>query len=253
MEPDVAIRLRSVSLRLPARQRRVRRTALQDGVAQPSLARRHVAVLEDVSLTIRRGQRVGVVGDNGAGKTALLRVIAGIYPPTEGTCETAGRMSCLFDTSLHGYGDATALEFVMLAGLTRGLRRREIDKLIPAVYRLSEIGRHIHRPTRALSDGLRTRLVFAIAMCVEWDVLLLDEEIGTSDLRFREKARRRIQEAPEAKTLMVCSHDSRVIRDFCDQAVWIHEGRIRASGDVDELLAAYRARVGVKTGWAAAG
>lgn len=234
--------MKSVSLRLPAPQHGLRRAALLKGIAAPARRRKSITVLDDVSLTIRQGQRIGVIGDNGAGKTALLRVMAGIYPPTTGACEVRGRVSCLFDTSLHGYGDATALEFIMLAGLTRGLRRKEVNRLIPAVYRLSEIGRHLYMPTRTLSDGLRTRLVFAIAMCIDWDVLLLDEEIGTSDLRFRAKARRRMQEAPEQKTLVVCSHDSRIIREFCDRAVWIDEGRLRASGAVEELLGAYRRR-----------
>jgi len=234
--------MESVSLRLPAPQHGSRRAALLSGIAAPARRNKAIAVLDDVSLTIRKGQRIGVIGDNGAGKTALLRVMAGIYPPTEGACKVRGRVSCLFDTSLHGYGDATALEFIMLAGLTRGLRRKDVDRLIPAVYRLSGIGRHIYMPTRTLSDGMRTRLVFAIAMCIDWDVLLLDEEIGTSDLRFRAKARRRMQEAPDQKTLVVCSHDSRIVREFCDRAIWIHDGRIRASGAVEELLAAYRRR-----------
>lgn len=248
MQDAVAVRMQSVSLRLPAPQHGSRRAALLNSIAAPVRGDKAITVLDDVSLTIRQGQRIGLIGDNGAGKTALLRVMAGIYPPTKGTCAVHGRVSCLFDTSLHGYGDATALEFIMLAGLTRGLRRKAVNRLIPAVYRLSGIGRHIYMPTRTLSDGLRTRLVFAIAMCVDWDVLLLDEEIGTSDLRFRAKAKRRIQEAPDQKTLVVCSHDSRIIREFCDRAIWIHDGRVRASGAVEELLAAYRRRPSPPTG-----
>lgn len=237
---DFAVRLRGVTLERPLVQHRARGVALRGGVAAASRTPRRMTVLDDVSLTIGRGERVGIIGHNGAGKTALLRIVAGIYPPTAGTCEAKGRVSCLFSTALHGYGDATALEFIVLVGLTRGLGRKEISRHVPAIARFSEIRGHIHAPTRTLSEGMRTRLAFAIAICVDWDVLLLDEEIGASDLRFRAKARRRLKDSANGKTLMVASHDSRVVRDFCDRVVWIHKGRIRASGDVDELLDAYR-------------
>ncbi len=238
---DFSVQLRRVTLEMSLVQRRGRGFALRDGIAAASRVPRRMTVLDDVSLTIGRGERVGVIGHNGAGKTALLRIVAGIYPPTAGACETRGRVSCLFNTALHGYGDATALEFIVLVGLTRGLSRKQVSSRIPAIARFSEIRGHIHAPIRTLSKGMRTRLSFAIAICIDWDVLILDEEIGTSDLRFLAKARRRIKDAEDGKTLMVASHNSRVIRDLCDRAVWIHKGRIRASGGVDELLAAYRA------------
>lgn len=225
----------------PLVQHRARGVSLRETVAAASRTPQRMTVLDDVSLTIGKGERVGIIGHNGAGKTALLRIVAGIYPPTAGTCEAEGRVSCLFSTALHGYGDATALEFIVLVGLTRGLSRKEVSRHVPAIARFSEIRGHIHAPTRTLSEGMRTRLAFAIAICIDWDVLLLDEEIGASDLRFRAKARRRLKDAANGKTLMVASHDSRVVRDFCDRAVWIHKGRVRASGGVDELLAAYGA------------
>ncbi len=198
------------------------------------------AALENVSLTIRQGQRVGIIGHNGAGKTVLLRVMAGIYSPTSGVCETRGRLSTMFSTVVGIYGDATGLEYITLIGLTRGLGRKEIERHIPDILHLSEITDYVHLPLRTYSAGMRARLMFAVAVCIDWDVLLIDEDIGASDPRFRSKVREHINgKMADTHTLVIASQSEKVIREFCNVAVWIHKGRMRRTGGVDELLDAY--------------
>ncbi len=238
-----------MTLRLPGRAGRRRahgaRRSLLETIGNPVTTRRRasleVVALDNLSLTIGQGQRVGIIGHNGAGKSVLLRVMAGIYAPSSGNCEVRGRVSTMLTTLLSDYRDATGLEYIMLVGLTRGLTRREIDRRVPEIVRFSEIGDYLHLPVRTYSTGMRTRLMFAIATCVDSDVLLIDEDIGAGDLRFRSEVGKRILSAmTAASTLVIASQEARIIREFCDTVVWIHKGRLRGMGDVEELLDAYR-------------
>ena len=244
---DFVIRLQEVTLRLPAGGRLARGAPrrLRESIGAPLTVRRgaplEVTALDSVSLTIGQGERIGIIGHNGAGKSVLLRVMAGIYAPTSGSCEVQGRISTMLSISPGHYWDATGLEYMMLIGLTRGMTRKEVNLRVPDIVRFSEIGDYLHLPVRTYSTGMRTRLVFAIATCIESDVLLIDEDIGAGDLRFRAKAGERIARTLTAtRTLVVASQDARIIRELCDVAVWIHKGRVRGIGDVDELLDAYR-------------
>ncbi len=242
---DFVIRLREVTLRLPVGRRAGRGPHQPPGtVGAPLAATRgallEVVALENVSLTIRQGQRVGIIGHNGAGKTVLLRVMAGIYSPTSGVCETRGRLATMFSTAVGSYLDATGLEYITLIGLTRGLGRKEIERHLPDIIHLSEITDYVHLPLRTYSAGMRARLMFAVAVCIDWDVLLIDEDIGASDPRFRSKVGEHINgKVADTHTLVVASQSEKVIREFCDVAVWIHKGRVRRTGGVDELLDAY--------------
>lgn len=246
MGRDFAIRLQDVTLRLPA-GRRPRRASPgpRETVGAPLTASRgaslDVTALDKVSLTIEQGQRAGIIGHNGAGKSALLRVMAGIYTPSSGSCEVRGRISTMLSISLSDYRDATGLEYIMLVGLTHGLSRKEVALHLPDIIRFSEIGDYANLPVRTYSTGMRTRLTFAIATCIDADVLLLDEDIGAGDLRFRAEAGKHIARTMSVTgTLVIASQDAKVIREFCDLVIWIHKGRVRRAGDVDELLEAYR-------------
>ena len=244
MRQDFAIRLREVTLRLPAGRRPQRGASLRprETIGGPLTAHREVIALDDVSFTVEQGQRVGIIGHNGAGKSVLLRVMAGIYSPTSGSCETRGRISTMLSISPGNYRDATGLEYITLVGLAQGLTRKKIIRNVPDIVQFSEIGDYLHLPLRMYSTGMRTRLAFALATCIDSDVLLIDEDIGAGDLRFRAKAAARIKRPMTAvHTLVIASQDVRVIREFCDVAVWLHQGRVRGLGKVDELLDAYRA------------
>lgn len=244
---DFAIRLREVTLRLPVGQRAGRGPHQPQGTVGASFtvirgAMLEVTALENVSLTIARGHRVGIIGHNGAGKSALMRLMAGIYSPTSGRCETQGRISTILGLVPGNYYDATGLEYITLIGLTRGFGYREIKRHIPGIVQFSELGDYVNLPLRACSVGMRTRLAVAAAVCIDWDLLLIDEDIGTGDPRFRAKVREQLdRRMVNAQTLVVASQSAEIIREFCDDAVWIHKGRVRCTGGVDELLYAYLA------------
>lgn len=201
-----------------------------------------VAALEDISLTVAPGRRVGLIGHNGAGKTVLLRVMAGIYPPTSGSREARGRVSAMLETTTGDYRESTGFEYAILMGLSRGMTRAGIAARVPDIAGFSGIGDWMRLPLRAYSAGMRVRLAFAIATCARADILLLDEDIGAADPGFRARARTRVDSVlgPEG-ALVMASQSMRAIRDFCESAVWLHEGRVRAKGPVDETVAAYLA------------
>ena len=229
-----AIRLRRVSLRLPVGSRAWRRGR------ERVLGAAEVAALEDVSLTVARGTWMGLVGHNGAGKTVLLRVMAGIYPPTSGSREARGRVSAMLETAVGDYRESTGFEYAVLMGLSQGMTRAEVATRIPDIAGFSGLGDWMRQPLRAYSAGMRIRLAFAIATCARADILLLDEDIGAADPGFRARARARVDSVlgPEG-TLVVASQSMRAIREFCDSAVWLHEGRVRAVGPVGETVEAY--------------
>ena len=240
-----AIRLRRAGLRLPVGSRAGRRGRGAAAGAPMTAARgraAEVAALEDVSLDIARGTRIGLVGHNGAGKTVLLRVMAGIYPPTSGRREARGRVSAMLETTIGDYRESTGFEYAVLMGLCQGVTRAEAAARVPDIAGFSGLGDWMRQPLRTYSAGMRVRLAFAIATCARADILLLDEDIGAADPGFRARARARVDSVlgPEG-ALVMASQSMRAIREFCDSAVWLHEGRVRAAGPVDETVAAYLA------------
>ncbi len=239
-----AIRLRDVRLRLEVRPRLPRRSPRGRGTGGTTTVggalatdrRRVLAVtaLDNITVDIRVRQRVGLIGHNGAGKSSLLRTMAGIYHPTSGTCETRGRVSTLFTSMPESSQDATGLENIYRCGYTMGLGRKEIEDRIPEVIEWSGLGDYIHLPMRMYSRGMRTRLAASVAMHVDADILLVDEVIGQTDSRCREYLSRAIHTG--AQTLVLASHSPSVILDLCDVVIWMDHGRIRAMGDAKKLL-----------------
>ena len=252
MDSDIAIRLRNVTLEIPARRHRPRGAGHDEIKAETVPAQvggrlsfgrgssTTVTILESVNISISRGQRVGVIGSNGAGKSTLLRVMAGIYYPTRGTAESRGSVSTLFPELLGARPEATGLENIVLTGILLGLTRKEIDSRIQEIVEFTELGDYIYMPIRTYSAGMRTRLMLSIATCISPDILLVDEVIGAGDKRFRLKAKDRLNRMMNsANTLVVVSQSTEIIREFCNEAIWLERGRVKALGCVDEVLQEY--------------
>ena len=251
MREDLAIRLSSLTLELPTYRRAPkRRTPNGFGSLQASVGGRlnfsrgsemTVTALDDVSIDIARGEKVGLVGLNGAGKSTMLKVMAGILHPTRGSVESRGRISTLFSESLGLKPEATGMENILLSGVSLGLSHGRVRKMIPEIVEFTELGDYIYMPLRTYSTGMRARLAFAVATSIEPDILLIDEIIGAGDLRFQEKAKERLDLFMEsANTLVVASQSEQIITGFCERAILLERGRVRATGDVAEVMAEYR-------------
>ena len=198
--------------------------------------------LEDVSFTLRRGQRLGVVGRNGAGKSTLLRTLAGIIEPDRGRI-TRSRVSCqLLSLSLGFMQHLSGRDNAILSGLMLGLRRRDIVARLPKILEFSELGEFFDQPISSYSTGMLMRLGFSVAMQVEPDILLIDEVLAVGDAEFQEKSGAALRERIHGGTTVVfVSHGDAQVRQICDRVVWIEHGRSMMEGAADEVLQAYHA------------
>ena len=152
-----------------------------------------VRALEDVSLTVNHGDQVGIVGHNGAGKSTMLRIFAGIYQPSQGSISIEGRVSPLFSTSPGLDLDDTGYENIVTCGLLLGMTRDEIERKLPEIEAFSELSDYLAFPARTYSTGMLVRLGFAIATAIDPEILLLDEELGQGDARFAMRAAKRVE------------------------------------------------------------
>lgn len=196
--------------------------------------------LEDVSLTLRRGQRVGVIGRNGAGKSTLLRVLAGILEPDRGHVRR-GPVSCqLLALALGFVPHLSGRDNAVLSGLMLGLRRRDIVARLPAIREFSELGAFFDEPIASYSAGMLMRLGFSVALQAEPDVLLIDEVLAVGDAEFQEKSGAALRERIHAGSAVVLvSHDEETIGALCDRVLWIEHGKSVMDGPRDEVFAAY--------------
>lgn len=211
-----------------------------EGADQPSLIRS----LEDVSLSLDDGDRVGFIGHNGAGKTTLLRVLSGIYEPAVGRIQVNGTVAPLFDIALGMDLDATGYDNIYLRGLFLGLSKQEIDERTDEIARFTELGEFLEMPIRVYSTGMRMRLAFAVSTSIEPDILLLDEGIGAGDAAFLEKANKRLKEfADKVSIIVLASHSDELIRRMCRTSVLMERGRIIEVGPTNEVLSLYRERI----------
>ena len=207
---------------------------------QRRLAERRFWAIEDVSLTLRRGERLGVIGRNGAGKSTLLRVIAGILTPDRGTVRR-GPVSCqLLALALGFTPHLSGRDNAILSGLMLGLRRRDIEARLAAIREFSELGDFFEQPIATYSSGMTMRLAFSVAMQVEPDVLLIDEVLGVGDAEFQKKSGAALRtRMGDGHTVVLVSHDESQIAALCDRVVWIEHGKSVREGARDDVFAAY--------------
>ena len=199
-----------------------------------------VRAINHLSMTIRDGDRLGLIGANGAGKTTLLRVLAGIYAPTLGRVHINGRVSTLFITSPGLDTEDTGYENIYTCGRFLGMSKAEIARKLPDIEEFSELGDYLALPVRTYSAGMLTRLGFAVATAIDPDILVLDEGLGAGDARFAERAKKRVETLlRRTNVLILASHSDDLIKQMCNRAVLLDHGRVINDGTPDEILAQY--------------
>jgi ABC-type polysaccharide/polyol phosphate transport system ATPase subunit len=220
----------------------LREVFIRTVLRRPVHVRRAEFTLHGLDLDVAPGESVALIGRNGSGKSTALRLIAGIYEPTEGWIETRGRLAAVIELGVGFSPELTGAENVRLYASVLGLNRAEILARYPEIVRFADIGDFIDEPVKYYSSGMQARLAFAVTVCVEPDVLLLDEVLAVGDASFQERCRQRLHEHRAAGgTLIVVSHDAESLRSLCSRAVWLDHGRIRLDGPIDEVVAAYQA------------
>ncbi|MGJ4884607.1 MULTISPECIES: ABC transporter ATP-binding protein [unclassified Bradyrhizobium] len=196
-----------------------------------------VQALDDISFTLKQGDRLGLIGHNGAGKTTLIRVLAGIYEPTRGSLRTVGRNVPMFDIGLGMDEEASGYENIRTRGLILGLSPEEIEQRVPEIAEFAELGDYLELPIRTYSSGMLLRLVFSIAASIHGDIILMDEWIAVGDAQFRKKTHGRLQDITMRSGIVVlATHDHGLLRDTCNLGLYLDGGRVRAFGALDDVL-----------------
>lgn len=240
MSSDVAIRVEGLtkSFRLYERPEHRLMELVSFGRVQ---RHRTFTALKDVSLEIRRGETVGIVGRNGCGKSTLLQVICGILQPTAGTVTTQGRIAALLELGAGFDGNFTGRENVYLNGALHGRTRAEMDERIDAIIAFADIGEFNDRPVKTYSSGMFVRLAFATAVNVDPDILVVDEALAVGDEAFQRKCFARIEQIKErGATILFVSHAAQTIIQLCDRAVLMDGGEKLMEGTPIAVIGQYQ-------------
>ncbi|MFN2461579.1 MAG: ABC transporter ATP-binding protein [Candidatus Velthaea sp.] len=200
--------------------------------------------IDNVSLEIGKGEKVGIIGPNGSGKSTLLKLACGVLRPTAGLISVTGRVAALIELGAGFDAELTVVENIMYYGVLLGFRRDVMRERIAGILDFAELTGHAHVPLKALSSGMTARLSFAIATDIRPEILFVDEVFSVGDEAFRIKSAQRMQRFwDEHSTIVLVSHDLPFIVSNCQRAVWLEDGRIRAAGAPTQIVEAYLADV----------
>lgn len=243
---DAHIIMQNVNLLLPSTRRLAASTGTTEtpigGKIVSKRGRHYVHALRDVTLHIPSGERVALIGHNGAGKTSLMRLMCDIYQPTDGMSSIKGTVSALFSSTIGMDQNATGIENIKFAATLYGVPRGQHADIIEDVRQFSELGDYLNMPTRSYSAGMKTRLGFSIVTSVRPEILIIDEVLTTGDKAFSQKAQERVLEfAERAKILIVASHSYGLLKLFCSRGLWMNRGQVAMDGDLAEVWEGYSA------------
>lgn len=200
-----------------------------------SYHREHYA-LNDISLEIKKGESVGIVGKNGSGKSTLLKIITGVLNLTSGEINVKGKISALLELGAGFNPEYTGIENIYLNGTMMGYSKAEMDEKVDDIIAFADIGDFINQPVKTYSSGMFARLAFAVSINVEPEILIVDETLSVGDTRFQIKCMDKMKEMMEGgTTVLFVSHDINAIRRFCTKCVWINEGRLKEIGSVNTV------------------
>jgi len=242
---DNFITLEDVTLRF--RLHTTRTHSIKETAVNFMLRRRYgappveVVALRNVSLHVRDGERLGIVGDNGAGKSSMLKVISRIYPPTSGAVRHKGFLVPLLEVGIGFNPELSGVENLFLTGAIMGLSRRQMAPQVDAILDFAELQEFANTPVKYYSSGMGQRLAFSVATQIDPEILLLDEIFSVGDIHWVEKARQRMQALIDrSRILVLVSHQMDLIEQYCNRAIWLRGGELVMEGAPKAVVAAYR-------------
>ncbi|MER3428351.1 MAG: ABC transporter ATP-binding protein [Pyrinomonas sp.] len=197
--------------------------------------------VRDVSFEVRRGEALGIIGHNGAGKSTILKLLSNITTPTSGEIMINGRLAALIEVGSGFHPELTGRENIFLSGSILGMKRHEIEAKLDQIVDFAGVNEFLDTPVKRYSSGMYLRLGFAIAAHLDADVLLLDEVLAVGDANFQSKCLQRVRELRESgKTIVFISHDLGAVERLCDRALLMERGRLIAEGSPDEVIREYQ-------------
>lgn len=198
--------------------------------------------LKDVDLEVESGVTLGILGRNGAGKSTLLKIIAGVLQPTGGTMEINGRLAALLQLGAGFNAEFTGRENILLNGLILGIEREEMLERFEEIAAFADLGEFMDQPVKTYSSGMRARLGFAVAVNVDPDILIVDETLSVGDAVFKQMGMQKMRDLRDSgTTILFVTHSLGMIKNFCSEAVLLHQGELIAAGGTSETLDRYQA------------
>lgn len=197
--------------------------------------------LKGVSLNIRKGETVGIIGTNGSGKSTILKIITGVLNPTAGEVKINGRISALLELGAGFNQEYNGIENVYLNGTMMGFSDKEIEEKLPAILEFADIGDYVYQPVKTYSSGMFVRLAFAVAINIEPEILIVDEALSVGDVFFQAKCYHKFEEFKRmGKTIVFVSHDLSSISKYCDRVFLLNKGTLLGEGGPKEMIDAYK-------------
>lgn len=244
-DPSMLIRLNEVVKSYPLYNSPIRQVLGYLHIGTKNVKRK--TALNKVNLSIRQGERVGIIGHNGSGKTTLLRLVCGYTQANAGEILINGKIQALMQT---GYGfneDLSGLENIRNALIYNGLSSKDRHSAEVDIIDFVELGDYINHPVKTYSLGMRTRLEFAAATAIQPDVLVIDEVLGAGDGYFVRKCADRMRKLVSGTTLLLVSHSLEQINEYCDRVIWMDDGKVREDGPKQKILPLYREAMAIRT------
>lgn len=199
-------------------------------------------VLDGISFKVKKGEVVGILGKNGAGKSTILKIISGIYYPTSGSVKVNGTIASLLELGAGFQKDLTGRENIYFKGSLLGLTKDYLDENFPKIAEFADIGDYMDMPLGTYSSGMAARLGFSLAVNADPDILIIDEVFAVGDKNFQQKSRAKtIELLKSGKTVLFVSHSENLIAEFCERVIYLKDGKVAYDGDVDHGIAMYHA------------
>lgn len=197
-------------------------------------------ILNNINLDIKKGETVALIGVNGSGKSTLLKLMTKIIYPNEGTIETNGKLTSLLELGAGFHPDFSGRENIYFNASIFGLTKKEIDDRLDKIIDFSELGEYIDNPVRTYSSGMYMRLAFSVAINVDAEILLIDEILSVGDQHFQEKCFNKMRQLrKEGKTMVFVTHSMDSVKQLCNRAIWLYEGKVKLDGNTEEVIAEY--------------
>jgi lipopolysaccharide transport system ATP-binding protein len=205
-------------------------------------SKEYIWALKDVEFKIKENKTVAIIGRNGSGKSTLLKLMSRILKPDEGTIKIRGRVSSLIELGAGFHPELSGRENVIINGIILGFSKREIKEKFDEIVQFAELEEFIDEPVRIYSSGMHIRLGFSVAVHVDPDILLIDEVLTVGDAIFVQKCMDKMNEFKRrGKTIVLVTHDLELVKTWCDEAIWLHDGVVKEIGKPEEIVESYRA------------
>ncbi|WP_026523023.1 ABC transporter ATP-binding protein [Butyrivibrio sp. VCB2001] len=240
MEKDIAIEVKNLTKIYKLYDKPIDRLKDSLGLVKKNRYKEHLA-LNNVNLTVKKGETVGIIGTNGSGKSTILKIITGVLSPSSGEVNVDGHISALLELGAGFNMEYNGIDNIYLNGMMIGFSEEEITKRLDAILEFADIGDYVYQPVKTYSSGMFVRLAFAVAINIDPEILIVDEALSVGDVFFQAKCYHKFEEfKKQGKTILFVSHDLSSISKYCDRAVLLNQGVLLGEGTPKKMIDIYK-------------